>query len=635
MQKKYYQVLCGAFVFGLLSFSMAGCGKRAAVEENSFSYEDSSLSSPVSTTITGIVQRIENTDISLSIMENVGNGQAPPEKPGNSNAEENQAPGKEASENGQTPPEKPGNSNAENAQASPEGEQMPQENSGILSLTDASLLKKADGSSASLNDITEGLCLSITFDENGRITQIQISEKIQGEEGQDFGPGGMPPGEADSGVESYKAVNTYNEDTSISDKSLSSSGQDENTVLVNEGGAVKLSDVTIKRTSSDSTGGDKSSFYGVGAALLSTDGAAYIRDSIIQTDAAGGAGLFAYDKGTVYAADCVITTQKDTSGGVHAAGGGAVYGWGLDITTNGASSAAIRSDRGGGTMVLDGGSYVSNGSGSPAVYCTADIAVSNASLTANGSEAVCIEGLNSLHLFNCDVKGNMPDDKQNDTTWTMIVYQSMSGDSEIGNSRLQMSGGSLISENGGLIYTTNTESDILLKDVDITCAEDSEFFLRCTGNQNQRGWGKSGENGARCSFTADGQYMPGDIIWDSISELDFYMTGESVLSGAVLNDESCAGSGGDGYCNLYIGQDAVWIVDGDSVLSGLYCAGTIKDSQGNSVTIKNQDGAVLVQGTSDIEITVSHYEANADLSGASQAALEEDYLKERPSELLP
>lgn len=59
----------------------------------------------------------------------------------------------------------------------------------------------------------------------------------------------------------------------------------------------------------------------------------------------------------------------------------------------------LSGDRGGGTMVVDGGTYTSNGVGSPAVYCTADIAVKDATLTANGSEAVCIEGLNSLHLL--------------------------------------------------------------------------------------------------------------------------------------------------------------------------------------------------------------------------------------------
>ena len=108
----------------------------------------------------------------------------------------------------------------------------------------------------------------------------------------------------------------------------------------------------------------------------------------------------------------------------------------------------------------------------------------------------------------------MSDDDQNDTTWTVILYQSMSGDSEVGNSIFQMDGGTITSKNGGLFYTTNTECTIALKDVDITYNDDSEFFLQCTGNNNQRGWGQSGANGSDCNFTADSQDMKGNVIWD-------------------------------------------------------------------------------------------------------------------------
>ena len=219
--------------------------------------------------------------------------------------------------------------------------------------------------------------------------------------------------------------------------------------------------------------------------------------------------------GTVYAADTTIQTLQDTLGGIHAAGGGTLYAWDLNVETNGESAAAIRSDRGGGTMVVDGGTYTSNGIGSPAVYCTADIAINNAELNATGSEGVCIEGLNSLRLYNSNLTGNMSDDEQNDTTWTVILYQSMSGDSEAGNSTFQMDGGSITSQNGGVFYTTNTECTIALKGVDISYNDDSEIFLQCTGNNNQRGWGETGANGSDCHFTADGQTMQGNVIWDS------------------------------------------------------------------------------------------------------------------------
>ena len=205
-----------------------------------------------------------------------------------------------------------------------------------------------------------------------------------------------------------------------------------------------------------------------------------------------GAGVFAYKNGTVNISDTVIHTKQDTSGGIHAAGGGTVNASNLTVTTEGGSSAAIRSDRGGGTMNVNGGTYTSNGSGSPAVYCTADITVKDAQLTANDSEAVCIEGLNSLKLTDCSLTGNMPQNDQNDCTWNVILYQSMSGDSQVGNGTFSMDGGTLTAKNGGMFYTTNTESTFELSNVNIQYADQNDFFLKCTGNSNARGWGGTG-----------------------------------------------------------------------------------------------------------------------------------------------
>lgn len=439
--------------------------------------------------------------------------------------------------------------------------------------------------------------------------------------------GGNPPGGSGSsgGVDSYSAVTEYTADAAVEGETFASTGTDENAILISNNATVSIINSIISRASSDSTGGDNSSFYGVGAAVLATEGTAWVSNSKITTDAAGAAGLFAYAAGTVYAANTTITTAADTSGGIHAAGGGTLYAWDMTVETNGQSSAAIRSDRGGGKMVVEGGSYTSNGIGSPAVYSTADIAVAKADLTANGSEAVCIEGLNSLRLFDSNLTGNMSDDSQNDCTWNVILYQSMSGDSQIGNSTFEMNGGTLTAKNGGMFYTTNTESTITLSNVDITYAKENDFFLRCTGNNNQRGWGTSGQNGADCLFTAIRQEMSGDIIWDSISQLDFYITDGSTLQGAVRDDESCAGSGGNGYCNLYITEDSVWTVTANSTVTSLYCAGSIQDEDGKTVTIQNSDGTVYVQGDSSYTVTVEAYQTTVDTSAASSASSWSDY----------
>lgn len=551
--------------------------------------------------LTGEEQEITVTDSTVITKQTMGGGQgAPggeaPEKPDGENAGDNAD--SEA-------PEKP-DGEASDGQGAPDGAGQTEE--------------------ITLDDIKEGDVVAITLDDDGNAATITVQSMEMG--GGQGGPGGQA-----SGVDSYDAANEYSSDETVSDTSLESTGTDENAALVSNGAEVTFNNDAISRTSSDSQGGDNSSFYGVGAAVLATDGTAYVKDSTVTTDSKGGAGLFAYGDGTVYAADTDITTQQDTSGGIHAAGGGTLYAWDLSVETNGESSAAIRSDRGGGKMVVDGGTYTSNGVGSPAVYCTADIAVNNAELTANGSEAVCIEGLNSLRLYNSNLTGNMSDDDQNDTTWTVILYQSMSGDSEVGNSTFQMDGGTITPKNGGLFYTTNTECTIALKDVDITYNDDSEFFLQCTGNNNQRGWGQSGANGSDCNFTADSQDMKGNVIWDSISNLDFYMTNGSTLEGAFVNDESNAGNGGDGYCNVVIDKDSTWTVTGDSTITSLSNAGTITDADGKTVSIVGTDGTTYVEGDSDYTITVGSYQDSADTSNATAIDDWSNYEVERPENL--
>ena len=168
----------------------------------------------------------------------------------------------------------------------------------------------------------------------------------------DMGGGQGGPGGQASGVDSYDTVNEYSSDETVSDTSLESTGTDENAALVSNGAEVTFSNDAISRTSSDSQGGDNSSFYGVGAAVLATDGTAYVKGSTVTTDSKGGAGLFAYGDGTVYVADTDITTQGYFRWNPRS-GGSKLYAWDLNVEQISESSAAIRSDRGGGTMVVD------------------------------------------------------------------------------------------------------------------------------------------------------------------------------------------------------------------------------------------------------------------------------------------
>ena len=78
------------------------------------------------------------------------------------------------------------------------------------------------------------------------------------------------------------------------------------------------------------------------------------------------------------------------------------------------------------------------------ITTTADIPVKNAALTANHSEALVIEGQNSITLENCGVSGSMSDTagaSSDENVHNVMIYQSMSGDAE---------GGAAVSDNAAV-----------------------------------------------------------------------------------------------------------------------------------------------------------------------------------------
>lgn len=263
----------------------------------------------------------------------------------------------------------------------------------------------------------------------------------------------------------------------------------------------------------------------------------------MTTAATGGNAVVSYGEGTaVSVTDSTVSTTGDHSGGIHVTGGGELTAWNVDVETQGNSSAAIRSDRGGGTLTVEDGSYVTNGTGSPAIYSTAQIAVTNAVLTANRSEAIVVEGRNSVTLTDCTVSGNMqgtygPDSGEN--LHGVMLYQSMSGDAQEGQSLFRMTGGELITLSGDLFYVTNTDCAIELSGVALTLADGC--LLRVEGNTGERGWGTPGENGGRCTLNAIAQALSGTIRVDETSSLDMTLSDGATFEGTV-NPE---GQGGE------------------------------------------------------------------------------------------
>lgn len=409
-----------------------------------------------------------------------------------------------------------------------------------------------------VSNISEGDMVKIVLDESGNaisITKEEMPKLLQQQQGQQ--PGG---GFGANGTDNGTAANNADDNAVLSNMSFSSENDDENALRA-DGVTVSLADCTITKTgnSSNTENGD---FYGMNAALLAENGAQVtVTGGEVTTSATSGNGIFSYGSGTVVnVSGTKIRTAERNSGGIQTTGDGKMNAEDLDVQTEGNSSAAIRSDRGGGTVNVKGGTYVTNGTGSPAIYSTADISVSDAVLTANNSEGIVVEGKNSIKLADCTLSGKMQgtynDDSEN--IQCIMIYQSMSGDADVGEAYFEANGGEITSLAGDMFYVTNTSCEIKLSGVKFNMADG--VFLRAVGNSSSRGWGKSGENGGDVKMTLTDQTVEGDIVVDEISSIDLDMSG-SVLTGAINADNS------GGNISVFLDENSTWNLTSDSYVS--------------------------------------------------------------------
>lgn len=419
------------------------------------------------------------------------------------------------------------------------------EESVTLDFANAEITKNDE--SIELSDLAEGDILTVEVGSNNTAASATV-ESVGG--GQSFGGSGE--------VTQGAAATTISEDGTYSGESYTSTGDDENALRVD--GAT----VTIK-------------------------------NATVTSSAQNGNGVFSYGSGTtVNISDSTITTTADNSGGIQTTGGGTTSASNLVVETSGNSSAAIRSDRGGGTVNVSGGAYTSNGYNSPAVYSTADITVKNANLTANNSEALVIEGKNSITREDCYATGNMSDTKgtsSSENVHNVMIYQSMSGDADVGTSVFSMTGGSLVGSSGDMFYITNTRCLLTLSGVNIVNNDADGALLRVVGNSASRSWGTAGSNGAQVEFAADGQTLAGDIIVDTISNLTMTMKNGSTFTGTVnIIDNAEGGTAVSDNAVVAIENGCTWNLTGNCTLTSLTNNGTINF---NGYIITLTDGTVL------------------------------------------
>ena len=376
---------------------------------------------------------------------------------------------------------------------------------------------------------------------------------------------------------------------------VNSTTADENTILVNTTDDVTITNSTVTKTG-DSDGGDNCNFYGQNATVLVEGGSTTTLTNLtVTSDAKGANGIFSYggnggqnggdgDGTKVIIKDTTITTTGDGAGGTMTTGGGTTNAYNLTVTTNGQSSAAIRTDRGGGTVYVDGGTYTSNGLGSPAIYSTAEIHVANATLVSNLSEGVCIEGLNSIELTDCDLTANNTKCNGNATFMdTIMIYQSMSGDAATGNSTFAMTGGSLTSKNGHMFHVTNTNADIELNGVKLTNEDAANVLISVCDD----GW-NGGNN--KATFNAKAQDLVGAVLVGNNSTLALNLsegtTFEGYVNGNIVNASNQTVSTEVGTVAVTLDNNSTWTLTADSYVTEFNGAAANVIANGHTLYVK-------------------------------------------------
>ena len=385
---------------------------------------------------------------------------------------------------------------------------------------------------------------------------------------------------------------------------IESTTADENALLAENGGVLKVTNAEITKSGDDSNG-DNCNFYGINSSVLSTGekSKVYLSDSKISSTGEGNNGVFATDSGTAYVNNVEITTTKGgNSRGLDATYGGVIYGNDLTISTAKDHCAALATDRGGGYISVANSKLTTAGNGSPLIYSTGDIEVDNVTGTSSGSQIAGMEGLNRIVINNSTLESTHDGTSGSDPIKNgVILYQSTSGDADTASAEscefeaVDSTLKTAITD-GAMFYVTNTKANVVLQNTTLDFDSEKVDLINASGNSSNN-WGTEGKNGGTATFTGIAQILSGNISTDKISSVDLNLTDGSTWTGV---------SEGSNNLNVTIDGTSTWVVTEDTTVADLSAADGAKivDADGKTVTVK-ADGKTVVEGDSAITVTVS------------------------------
>lgn len=294
----------------------------------------------------------------------------------------------------------------------------------------------------------------------------------------------------------------------ISSGTYESSTDDQVVFLVINGGTLKIDgDVTINKTGSENFQGrdDDYSFYGTNSAIVVVgEGSSIAINGVtISTNVSGANAIVATNGGEALIENSKIATGKDGSRGLHATFGGYINADGIEIATLGGSSASIATDRGEGSIIANNMKLSTAGAGSPLIYSTGNITVTNSTGISTGAQIAVVEGKNSINIQGCEFSATGNGNRNNVDNAGVMIYQSMSGDADEGTGSFTATdctlkvNSSTIYDQVPFFFITNTNANIDLTGTTVEFSKE-QVFISAKGTTE---WGRSGANGGKVTIT--------------------------------------------------------------------------------------------------------------------------------------
>jgi hypothetical protein len=368
----------------------------------------------------------------------------------------------------------------------------------------------------------------------------------------------------------------------VSGKTYTSTGSDENAVQVT-GGTFSMTDCTVTKTGDYSASSDNTSFYGVNSAVYVGGSSATtltMTGGTITTNAKGANAAFAYSKGVLNISDVTIRNTSNLSRGIHATGGGTINATNLDITTAGSNSSVIATDKGGGTVTVNKGSYVTTGTDCAVLYSTGTISITDATGSSSKGEVGVIEGNNTIAITDCNMTSGS-------STRGLMILQSGSGDSEGYNGKITISGSTITLTDTSaplLEVPTNITGTLTLDNTSLTVP--SGVLMKVDYNTR---WSTKGGTGNL--ILENGNYT-GAVYADSYGTANVTVESTAIWTGDIDNTNVASSTA--------VTVNGKWILDADSYVDNLVIANCATVyTNGHNLTY----GSITNNGTLDTSST--------------------------------